>query len=100
MAKEPIAKRKHIEELTISNLSSPSRNTTIHGVMMYVSPVRKGRKNSAVKYFDRKVADGTVAMRIICFNAKLCPALLKSMEEKTAIAIKNCHVQKSRTSWR
>ena len=94
---EPIAKKKRIEELTVSNLSSPSRNTTVHGVMTCVSPVRKGRKNSAVKYFDGKVADGTGAMRVICFNAKLRAALLKSVEEKTAIAIKNCHVQKSRT---
>ena len=51
-----------------------------------------------MEYFDSKVADGSGAMRIICFNAKLHAALLKSVEEKTAIAIKNCHVQKSCTS--
>jgi hypothetical protein len=51
-----------------------------------------------MKYFDGKVADGSGAMRVICFNAKLRAALLKSVEDKTAIAIKNCHVQKSISS--
>ena len=96
MVEEPIPKRKRVEELTVSNLSSPSRNNGSQGDDFCFA--RAKRKNTAVKYFDGKVADGSGAMRVICFNAKLRAALLKSIEEKTAIAIKNCHIQRSRTS--
>ena len=82
MAEEPILKRKRVEELTISNLSSPSRNTMVHRVMTCVSPMRKGRKNSAVKYFDGKVADGSGAMRVIRFNAKLRACTLEECRGK------------------
>ena len=99
MAEEPSAKKKLVENLTVSRFSSPTKNTTLHGIMTSVSPVRKGRRNSAVKYFDGNVADGTRAMRVICFNPKVRAALVKSVDEKSSIAInlKNCHVQKSRS---
>ena len=86
MAEEPLPKRKCVDQLTVSKFASPTRNMTVHGVMTCVSPVRKGRRNSAVKYFDGKVADGSGAMRVIYFNPKVRAALVKSVEEKTAVA--------------
>jgi hypothetical protein len=72
---------------------------TVHGVMTCVSPVRKGRKNGAVKYSTERLQMGVEP----CVSSALMQnyvraALLKSVEEKTAIAIKNCHVQKSHSS--
>ena len=97
MAEEPLAERKCIENLTVSHFSSPTRNTTLHGIMTAVSPVRKGKSNSPVKYFDGKVTDGTGAMWVICFNPKVHAVLLKSVDEKCPDATKNCNIQKSRS---
>ena len=37
-------------------------------------------------------------MRVIGFNPKVSAVLLKSVDEKCPVAIKNCHIQKSRSS--
>ena len=49
----------------------PSDSACIHGIVTDLSPVKKGKKNEAVKYFLGELSDGKKFVRVISFDTSL-----------------------------
>ena len=89
-----MAKKRTYEEIDhIDNVDGPATNTTIHGAITALSPVKKGRNSL---FFDGTLADDTSTIRLVGF----APAQQKKLEEyqqkKVAVELHNCEVKRSR----
>ena len=68
MCKEVVmAEKRKLEFDSLSGVSE-AESADIHGVVASVSPMKKGKRAS---YFDCKLTDGEVQMRVVGFNCKL-----------------------------
>ena len=93
-----MAKRKFEPEsieIEIADINRTISAATLHGVVINVSPMKKGEKNSSVNYFDGEISDGTNKLRFISFNSKLRPNIEKSFNESSTIQLVNCQIKES-----
>ena len=85
--------REEGEELDVSEIDSPLKRATVHGVITELSPIKLSRGKEK-KYFSGSVSDGKEEIRLIAF----CPELRDDMEtsriEGSTIALVNCEIQK------
>ena len=58
-------KRSHDEIDNIDDVNGPMSNTSIHGAVVTLSPVKKGRK---AMFFDGLLADETPQIRLVGFQ--------------------------------
>jgi len=68
-------------------------SASVHGVLMSVSPVRKGRKQN---YFEGKMSDGSSKLRFVGFDLKQQKKMSEMLPKKQAIEIENCEIKPSR----
>ena len=55
-------KRSHEEIENINDVDAPMSSTSIHGAVVTLSPVKKGRKST---FFDGLLADETSQIRLV-----------------------------------
>ena len=65
----------------------------IHGVIASVSPMKKGKRAS---YFDCKLTDGEVQMRVVGFRNGQQKKLASFMEKSESVSLKNCQIRRAR----
>ena len=58
-------KKSHDEIENIDDVNEPMSNTSIHGAVVTLSPVKKGRK---AMFFDSLLADETSQIRLVGFQ--------------------------------
>ena len=58
-------KRSYEEILNIDDVKEPISSTSIHGAIVTLSPVKKGRKSN---FFDGMLADETSQIRLVGFQ--------------------------------
>lgn len=81
-----------MEELGgVSEVTSPSRNAVVHGVVHVVSPMKEGKKH---QYFDAQISEGKSTMRVVGFDSAVRRKLLAEGSSK-AVALVNCQVEQS-----
>jgi len=61
---EWLKKRTHEEIENIDDMDGPMFSTSIHGAVVRLSPVKKGRKST---FFDGVLADETSQIRLVGF---------------------------------
>lgn len=54
-----------------ASTAKESANAVVDGVMTDLSPVKKNKKDDAVKYFYGEVSDGKAKLRVTCFHLQL-----------------------------
>lgn len=91
-----MAKRKFREILEVDNLEDllPASNLTVHGVVTYISPVKKGKRSL---FFDGLLADTTCSQRLFGFTGGQQQKLHDFHERKIAVEIVDCEVRQSCT---
>ena len=70
-------KRSHEEIENIDDVNGPMSSTSIHGAVVTLSPVKKGRK---ALFFDGLLADETSKIRLVGGNAATKAERLSSKE--------------------
>ena len=89
-----MAKKRTYKEIDqIDDVDSPATNTTIHGAITALSPVKEGRNSL---FFDGRLADNTSTMRIVGFAAAQQKKLEEYQQKKVAVELRNCEVKRSR----
>ena len=90
MAKYPLDEVEEFVE--VGDMTHPSQNARIHGVVNSLSPMKKSR-NCA--YFDGEISDGKASLRIFRFNSAVRRKLADFQEGSSAVALSHCEVKKS-----
>ena len=92
---EPTRKRvrdEHDEDgATISTLTCDSPVKKVEGVVVNISPMKKGKVGSS--YCDRRISDGNACMRFVGFDTKVRRRLIDC---KGAITMSNCEIKTGR----
>ena len=83
------------DEVELSKISEAQPKATIHGVVVGISPVKDNRAQTK-KWFDGEIADDESVVHFVSFDSRLWHAMDKSREERSAVVLKNCSIQKSR----
>ena len=88
-------KRTYSEISTLEDIKSPMSNTTIHGAITAISPVKKGRKSI---FFEGTLTDSTAAIRLVGFNIIQQKKFLDFRKRKIPAQLVNCELKSSRYS--
>ena len=91
MAKHPLDEVEEFVE--VGDVTHPSQNAKIHGVVNLLSPMKKSR-NCA--YFDGEISDRKASLRIFRFNSAVRRKLADFQEGSSAVALSHCEFKKSR----
>lgn len=87
-------KREREHEDPISELTSASPVKIIEGVVLELSPMKKGRTGSS--FFDGTISDGVASMRFVGFDSKVRRRLVEHEGKDTAVTLTNCEVKQGR----
>lgn len=91
---EVLRKREREHEDPISDLTSASPVKTIEGVVLELSPMKKGRTGS--NFFDGTISDGVASMCFVGFDNKVRRQLVEHEGKDTAVTLTNCEVKQGR----
>ena len=86
-------KRTHEAIEQIDNVDGPIANTSIHGAITSLSPVKKGRNSI---FFDGTLADETSKIRVVGFDAQQQRKLNNYHQKNIPVELINCEVKSSR----
>ena len=86
-------KRSHVEIENIDNVDGPMSSTSIHGAVVTLSPVKKGRK---AMFFDGLLADETSQIRLVGFQGMQQQKLNDYHQKNIAVELQNCEVKPAR----
>ena len=86
-------KRSHEEIENIDDVDGPMSSTSIHGAVVTLSPVKKGRK---AMFFDSLLADETSQIRLVGFQGMQQQKLNDYHQKNVAVALENCEVKPAR----
>ncbi len=79
-----LGKRKRSEnEWDVSEIKE-CPNATVHGVVTQLSPVKTSRKNSSVRYLDRRMSNGKKSVRVVCLDPTKRGALVDARAKGSA----------------
>ena len=88
-----MAKRKLESDYDdISDISHPSPNAKICGVLSQLSPMKQG---GSCDYFDGSLTDGKATIRVYRFDPRIHEKLVKFHENKDSLMISNCVIKPS-----
>ncbi len=90
------SRKRKCDEMEVSEISHRTPST-IHGVFVgEVSPVKCGRRNPAVKYFEGHMTDGKKTVQVVSFEPTLKAEVEKARKSTEGVALTNCLVQESK----
>ena len=85
-----MAKRSYDEIENINDVDGPMSSTSIHGAVVTLSPVKKGRK---AMFFDGLLADESSQIRLVGFQGMQQRKLNDFHQRNVAVALENCQVK-------
>ena len=88
-------KRKLAEEFDSLGAATPTDSAIVHGVVSSLSPMKKGKTTD---FFEAKLMDGELQMRVVGFQESLRERLAKSQEKEKSVSLQNCQVKHGRNS--
>lgn len=84
---------KRALEFDVSEMTCPSPNAKVHGVLSSLSPMKKTKTCS---FFDGQLSDGKATVRLFGFDAGVRRKLVEFEEAKQSVSLCNCEVKRSR----
>ena len=89
-----MARKQTIEEVdNITDLEKLMLNTSLHGAITSLSPIKKGRKSL---FFDGMLADNTSKVRVVGYEAHQQKKLNELYQNNVPIQLVDCEVKKAR----
>ena len=85
-----MAKRSYDEIENINDVDGPMSSTSIHGAVVTLSPVKKGRK---AMFFDGLLADESSQIRLVGFQGMQQRKLNDFHQRNVAVALENYQVK-------
>ena len=85
-----MAKRSYA---SLENIDNPNSSANVHGAVVSISPVKKGRK---CLFFDGEFADDTSKIRLVGFDASQQRKLSEFHDRQVPVELQNCEIKKSR----
>ena len=85
------AEKRKLEFDSLSGVSEVE-SADIHGVIASMSPMKKGKR---ANYFDCKLTDGEVQMRVMGFCDGQQKKLASFMEKSESVSLKNCQIRRA-----
>ena len=79
------------EECDVSDVSKPSPNAKIHGIITCISPMKKSK---TCDFFDGEISDGKSSIRLFGFDSSVRKQLF--LNRQSPVSISNCEVKNSR----
>ena len=89
-------KRKLCEEFNSLTQLEEVDNAKVHGLLVNVSPMRRGRKNTTREYFEAQLVEGEEAIRVVGFQRSQMEEL-KEWEDKR-VSQESCQVKHGKIS--
>ena len=87
-------RKRTIDEVEhLESLNKPQCNTSLHGAIASLSPVKKGRNSL---FFDGTIADETSQVRIVGFTVQQQKKLNNLYQNKKPVNFVDCEVKPSR----
>ena len=83
-------KRSHDEIENIDDVNGPMSSTSIHGAVVTLSPVKKGRK---AMFLDGMLADDTSHIRLVGFQGMQQQKLNDYYQRNIPVELENCEVK-------
>ena len=68
-------------------------NANVHGVLMQLSPVKKGKRSN---FFEGQMSDGTSRMHFVGFKAEQRKKLVDFSQSGKPVELKDCEIKVSR----
>ena len=88
-----MARKRTIEEVdNITDLEKPMLNTSLHGAITSLSPIKKGRKSL---FFDGMLADDTSKVQVVGYEAHQQKRLNKLYQNNVPIQLVDSEVKKA-----
>ena len=89
-----MAKKRSYEEIeNIDEVNGPISSTQVHGAIISLSPVKRGRKSV---FFDGMLADESSKIRLVGFDAQQQRKLNEYHQNNIPVQLLNCEVKPSR----
>ena len=76
--------------------ASEAKCASVNGVVASVSPMKKGKR---VAFFEVKITDGDVHMRVVGFQGAQQQKLATFQEKSGSVSLQNCQIKHAR-SWK
>ena len=71
------------------------KGVSVHGIPVYVSPVKESSKTEGVRYFEAKLSDGKKCARVISFDPSHRDAMKNAQENQQVVLLANSTTKKS-----
>ena len=71
-------------------------NTTVHGHILDLSPIKTSKNKPDCSYFNGKLSDGLKVARFVSFEPELRLSLDRFRQEKKAVALSGCRIQNNK----
>ena len=92
-----MAKKRSYEEIeNINDVDGPMPSTNIHGAVVTLSSVKKGRKTM---FFDGLLADESSQIRLVGFQGMQQRKLNDYHKKNIAVALQGCGTKGRNASW-
>ena len=90
-----MASNTPLDDFTSLKDIKPTENAQIEGVVVNVSPMKKGQSSP---YFDAKVVDEEARIRLVGFSSSLRKRMASMEDKQQPITLENCRIKKARFS--
>ena len=91
-----MAPQHKCNEFETVNAAAEASSASLHGVIASVSP--KMIQGKTTDYFEAKLTDGDVQMRVVGFQSSQRKRLASFTESLESVTLQNCQVKKARES--
>ena len=85
---------KREREWEVSEMEE-GKGVSVHGIPIYVSPIKESTKTKGLHYFEARVSDGKKCARVVSFETSLLAAMKKAEENKEVVVLANSTAKKS-----
>ena len=71
------------------------KGISVHGIPIYVSPIRESSKTKGLHYFEARLSDGKKCARVVSFETSHRSAMKKAEENQEVVLLANSTAKKS-----
>ena len=86
--------REEDEEVDVSSLTCTSPGKKVRGVVLQVSPMKKGKMGS--NCFDGRISDGVASMRFVGYDSSVRRRILEHEGKDSAVTMSKCEIKHGR----
>jgi len=90
-----MAEKREVKEFESLSAVGEAKCANVNGVVACVSPMKQGKRAA---YFEAKITDRDVNMRVVEFQGGQQQKLAKFQEKAGSVSLQNCQIKRARLS--